>query len=357
MSQHPGTDRTGELIRAQPDREGAPSPHAPTLVHGHAEPRPPERVVVLGGDGFVGRALRRQLAAQNIDTLSPNSRDLDLASPSADRALAERIRPGDALVLLAAVKPGRRHDERAFQASVGMASALCRAIRASGCAHLVYVSSDAVYPFVDTPVDEHLATSPTSPYARMHLTREAMVQAIDDVPVAILRLTQVHGAGDPHNAYGPSRMIRSALGEGRIVLYGSGEESRDHVHIDEVAAALVAVLTRQSHGLLNVATGRSISFAQLAGLVQRMCGGTAKIEHAPRRMPIMHRCFDISQLDAAFPHRLSVPLEDGLAFMLDEEASRADARGRRGESATGGSAPTSDRSKPPLSTSARKRSS
>src|SRR5262249_10279510 len=229
MSQHPGADRTGELIRAQPHREGAPSPQAPTLVHGHAEPRPPERVVVLGGDGFVGRALRRQLAAQRIDTLSLNSRDLDLASPSADRALAERIRPDDTVVMLAAVNPGRRHDEQAFHASVAMASALCRAIGEAGCAHLVYVSSDAVYPFVSAAVDEHLATSPTSPYARMHLAREAMVRAIDNVPVAVLRLTQVYGAGDPHNAYGPSRMIRSALGDDRIVLYGSGEETRDHV--------------------------------------------------------------------------------------------------------------------------------
>jgi UDP-glucose 4-epimerase len=221
--------------------------------------------------------------------------------------------------MLAAVNPGRRHDEEAFLANVGMASAVCRAMRQADCAQVVYISSDAVYPFIPAAIQEHVAPLPASLYAHMHLARETMLRAIESAPVVVLRLTQVYGAGDPHNAYGPTRMIRSALTDGRILLYGSGEETRDHIHVDEAAAALVGVLTMRSRGLINVATGRSISFAELAELVRRTCGGAVTIEHEPRRMPVMHRRFDVRGLKAAFPTHMSTPLEDGLAMMAEKQ--------------------------------------
>jgi UDP-glucose 4-epimerase len=235
--------------------------------------------------------------------------------------LAKRLRPGDALVMLAAVNPGRRHDEEAFLANVGMASAVCRAIRDAECAQVVYISSDAVYPFIPTAIQEHVAPLPATLYAHMHLARETMLRALESPPVTVLRLTQVYGAGDPHNAYGPTRMIRSALTEGRIVLYGSGEETRDHICVDEAVAAIVGVLTMRSRGLVNVATGRSISFADLAELVRRTCGGSIAIEHEPRRMPVLHRRFDTRELKVAFPAHVSIPLEAGIAKMAESLAS------------------------------------
>lgn len=308
-------------VRDEPEASVGGTPGGPTLEHTHPEPQSPERVVVLGGNGFLGRALLARLSQAGIPALALNSRDVDLTSPMADRLLAKRLRPRDALVMLAAVNPGRRHDEEAFLSNVAMASAVCRAVPQAGCAHLVYISSDAVYPFISDPVEEHLAPLPTSLYAHMHLARETMLRAIESVPVAVLRLTQVYGAGDPHNAYGPSRMIRSALNEGRIVLYGSGEETRDHIHVDEAAITLLNVLTMRSRGLVNVATGRSISFADLAELVRRICGGAVEIAHEARRMPVMHRRFDIGELEAAFPGRVAIPLEEGLAIMAERQRS------------------------------------
>jgi nucleoside-diphosphate-sugar epimerase len=198
---------------------------------------------------------------------------------------------------------------------------VCRAIRETECAQVVYISSDAVYPFIPTAVQEQVAPLPATLYAHMHLARETMLRSIESAPVAVLRLTQVYGVGDPHNAYGPTRMIRSALTEGRIVLYGSGEETRDHIWVDEAVSAIVGVLNMRSRGLVNVATGRSISFADLAELVRRTCGGSVAIEHEPRRMPVLHRRFDTRELKAAFPGHVSIPLEDGIVRMAERLAS------------------------------------
>jgi UDP-glucose 4-epimerase len=153
----------------------------------------------------------------------------------------------------------------------------------------------------------------------MHLTREGMLGEIADLPLSILRLSQVYGSGDPHNAYGPNRMIRSALTAGKIFLYGTGEETRDHVHIRDVAKLLYDVLMMRSVGVVNVATGRSVSFAHIAEIVRRTCGG--EIVHDPRRVPVTHRVFDTSALEAAFPGRTWTALESGIAITARSEAA------------------------------------
>jgi len=190
------------------------------ITHTQTEPRFPERVVVLGANGFIGRTLISHLNAIGVETSGPSSRELDLSSPTAGRELAALLRPTDAVVMLAATKPGRQLDDRAFVANVSMAAALSGAIRERTCSHLIYLSSDAVYEFTPEPIRENSRISASHLYSLMHLARETMLAKIGELPVAILRSTQVYGLGDSHAAYGPNRMIRSAVQEGQIILFG-----------------------------------------------------------------------------------------------------------------------------------------
>jgi UDP-glucose 4-epimerase len=288
------------------------------IVHEWSEPRRPERVVILGSNGFLGRALASRLAEHETEFLGLSSQDVDLTAADAGEALARRLRSTDSLVMFAATKPGRRLDNNGYVANVAMGSAVCEAIRKAGCAHVVYMSSDAVYPFTAEPVREDVSSFSTSLYSLMHLAREVMLGMIEGPPLARLRVSQVYGLGDPHNAYGPGRMVRSALTEGRIVLYGSGEETRDHIHVGDVISVLLEVLTMRSRGLANVATGRSVSFAGLAEVVRQVCGGDVAIVREPRRMPILHRSFDTTVLNTAFPMRVQTPLQSGISILVDE---------------------------------------
>jgi UDP-glucose 4-epimerase len=318
-----------EPCPASPKTERSPT-QLRTFVHGYSEGRAPHRVAVLGATGFLGRALVERIADAGIEVSPVDSRDLDLSSPSAGRALAQRLRPTDAVVLLAALKPGRQLDSEGFARNLAMAATVCEAVTEARCTHVVYVSTDAVYPFTGGAVREDLAPQPESLYALMHLSRERMMRGIEGADVAILRVAQVYGAGDPHSAYGPTRMVRSALTEGRIVLYGSGEETRDHIHVGDVASVIFRVLAMRSRGVVNVAAGRSISFASLAELVSRVCGRKIVLEREPRRMPVKHRAFDTTELQIAFPTLALTPLEDGIATMLDMERRVLNRRTRTG---------------------------
>ena len=147
----------------------------------------------------------------------------------------------------------------------------------------------------------------------MHLAREVMIRTVAKAPVAVLRPTLVFGSTDTHNAYGPNRLRRMAQRDGRITLFGQGEEMRDHIAVDDVAALTLLVLRHLSAGTLNLATGRSISYADLAKKVAALFDKPIDIDGAPRENPITHRHFDIITLRKAFPTFAFTPLDAGLA--------------------------------------------
>ena len=177
----------------------------------------------------------------------------------------------------------------------------------------MYFSSDAVYSSAVSRVTEETPPSPQDLYGAMHHTREIMVRSLGKVPLLVIRPTLVYGTEDTHNAYGPNRFRRAAQKDGRIQLFGGGEETRDHIHVDDVAALTVRALLHRSAGTLNVATGRSVSFRELAGLVAKQFARPIEIAHTPRANPITHRHYDVTALIKAFPDFRFTPLEDGVA--------------------------------------------
>ena len=297
-----------------------------TLSHAHQTPRKPARLVVLGSGGFLGRHLLGACAAARIEAVGLGSRDIDLAEASAPARLAERLRPGDVLVFLAALTPDKGRDSGTLMRNLAMCRAVCEATRAAEIAQLVYASSDAVYSFATPLISEETPAVPLDLYGAMHRTRELMLAAEAKAPLAIVRFTAVYGAGDTHNSYGPNRFLRQALKDGRITLFGNGEETRDHIYVDDAAARVLDVLRHRSTGLVNLATGTSVTFRAVADLVAEQIGAQSgkPVEVVPsaRQNPATHRHFDVGNLLRAFPAARVTPMQDGLAATL------ADARAR-----------------------------
>src|SRR3546814_996991 len=80
----------------------------------------------------------------------------------------------------------------------------------------------------------------------------------------LLRPTLIYGAEDTHNSYGPNRLRRMARKDARITLFGAGEETRDHISVDDVYRLILLTLRHRSEGVVNLATGHSISYMELA---------------------------------------------------------------------------------------------
>jgi nucleoside-diphosphate-sugar epimerase len=283
------------------------------IAHAHSRPRKPDRVVVIGARGFIGAALRSRLASEGIEFIGLASADVDLANAGAVEKLAGILKPADSVVMLAALTPDKGRDIATMMKNIAMMQHLCAALERTGSAHLVYFSSDAVYSLAVSRVTEETSASPQDLYGAMHYTREMMGRTLAKVPLLILRPTLVYGVDDTHNAYGPNRFRRMAQKEGKITLFGGGEETRDHIHVDDVAALAVRCLLRRSIGILNVATGRSVSFKALAQLAAAQFGRSIEIVETARANPITHRHYDITNLIRAFPDFRFIALEEGVA--------------------------------------------
>jgi UDP-glucose 4-epimerase len=289
------------------------------ITHQQSTPMRPSRVVVLGASGFVGQDLVRHLQSQGTTVIARSSRDLDLRKPESVDRLSEIVDKDSAVVFISALTPDKGKDVRTLMTNLQMGEHVAACLENSSCAHMVYVSSDAVYQDDANPVRETSPCSPSSFHGLMHQARELMmVNAVrrSRTPLLIVRPTLVYGAGDTHNGYGPNRFIRTATGQGKITLFGNGEEKRDHLFIGDLSRLIGLCLEHRSTGILNAATGTASSFFDVAQTVVRLCRSPVTLECLPRSSAITHRSFDMAAMLRAFPSFRFKLLSKGLSEMV-----------------------------------------
>jgi UDP-glucose 4-epimerase len=310
------------------------------LNHLDLQPKDPRRVVLLGAAGFLSLHIQTLLGAAGIPFLALGSQQLDLTGGDAAAGLAGALAPDDTLLMLSAITPDKGGGFQTFVRNVRMAESVCAALQKAPCRHLVYVSSDAVYDAHKTPLDEDSSREPLDLYAAMHTAREMMLESATrerKIPFCVLRPTNVYGAGDTHDSYGPNRFIRTALAERRILLFGQGEERRNHLYIRDASQLILRTLRHRSTGTLNLAANRSWSFHQVADAIRRLLPFDVALEYRPRQLaivhkpykptqvfrflynlgrrisPVVHRPYLIGGLRKAFPDFVFTDLDTGLA--------------------------------------------
>jgi UDP-glucose 4-epimerase len=287
-----------------------------TLQHQNLSPQNPARAVIIGAGGFVGSTIAQELAREHVPVVAITRKEIDLLQPDAGKKLADTLRGEDAVVFVSALAPAR--NTAALMQNLVMAQQVIATLSTRPVAHLVYISSDSVYADDANPVTERSPCAPSTMHGMMHVARELMLKSEVKAPIAILRPSLLYGARDPHNGYGPNRFRRLAEKGEAITLFGEGEERRDHVHVDDVARLAVQIVQRRSAGVLNVATGVSTSFREIAELVVAQVEKPVPIRGTPRQNPITHRHFDVTECLKAFPQFRYTPLRDGLALAARE---------------------------------------
>jgi UDP-glucose 4-epimerase len=289
------------------------------LAHQYANPTTPSRIVVLGARGFLASEIRRMLDGAEIPCRAVPSSEVDLTSGESPAELARILRPDDVLIVTSALTPDKGRDAATLLKNVRMGENLAALLDRGRCAHVIYVSSDGIYDSRLSLVSEESPCETGDMYAVAHVVREKiLLNACQKagIPLTFVRPSAIYGAGDTHNSYGPNRFIRTALKEGKIVLFGGGEERRDHIHVSDVAAIMLRCALRRSTGVINAVTGRALSFRQAAELVATAAASPVHIEELPRGGPVTHRHYDVTALISAFPDFQPLSPERGIAEAL-----------------------------------------
>ena len=281
------------------------------------------KVVILGSTGFIGNALCTELECKGVKFLGLATKDVNLLSQEQASEVLNLIEKDDIVVFMSTIIPSK--DEKSYNNNLLLLKNFTRAINKKKLNHLIYISSDAVYDDNVDRIKENSEKNKSNLYSKMHLDREYFIKEFSsqhELDLTILRPTAVYGPGDTHNSYGPNKFIR-AINEGKnIVLFGKGEESRDHIFILDLTKIISEVINKKILGTYTVATGQTLSFNELAKLICSIKKVPySRIEFQKREGPLpdnINRNFDISKLKNNIPDLEFTKINHGIKETMNK---------------------------------------
>ena len=302
------------------------------------------RYLVTGGAGFIGShivdaLLRRGARVRVVDDLSTGSeaniahfRDRiefiqgDLADPPICR---EAVSGVDYILHQAAIPSVPRSiddPEGTNRANVTATLNLIATASQAKVKRLVFASTCAIYGDAQpVPVAETAGEPPLSPYALSKLMGEqylAMCRRIYGLSFVSLRYFNVFGPRqDPGSPYSGviSRFLTAVLSSCRPTLFGTGEQTRDFVFVENVVHAnLLACHAEGVAGqVINVGSGKSQSLLAVLQTLAELTGVQIVPEHQPPRTgDIRHSLASIDRAKSLLGYEIQVNFEEGLRRTL-----------------------------------------
>lgn len=317
-------------------------------------------VLVTGGAGFIGShvceaLLRHGMRVRVLDDFSSGRKEnlahltdkleakLEICEGSIESpvAVARALKGVSDVVHLAAktsVAESVVSPELYQRVNVEGTRTLLDGARAAGVRRVVFAASSSAYGDQCAPHIESMEPQPMSPYATSKLNGEIQVRAFargehgdtmkrnvaHSAPDGVsMRFFNVYGPRqNPHSSYAAviARFAERISMNEAITLYGDGTQTRDFVHVTDVARAVVVALeaTKPLGGaVLNIGTGVATSIAILAHLMQQLATREVAVLHHPAREgEVKHSVAHTEAAAKLLEFRAQIQLSAGLGTMI-----------------------------------------
>jgi GDP-L-fucose synthase len=286
-------------------------------------------VVVPGGAGFLGGAVMSRLEDLGADARVVRSAEFDLRDPAATRAAVD----GAEVVLHLAARVGgigfnRRNPAPLVYDNLMMVGNIFEQSRLAGVRKLVSACTVCAYPkFTPVPFseDELWNGYPEESNAPYGLAKKMMLvmsdayrrqYGFDSCAPIVANLYGPNDNFDLEDSHVIAAMIRKFVeavdrGEREVVLWGTGNPSREFLYVDDAARALLLAAERlDTSEPVNVGTGRETRIADLAAMIQRITGYDGEVvwdTSRPDGQPT--RYLDVSRARQLMGFEAEVPLE------------------------------------------------
>ena len=261
------------------------------------EPPKPKLSVVTGGAGFIGSNLVERLLERGdqvvvIDNESANTHDEVYWNPNAMNVkgdvtdfslLKNACINADCIYHLAAdisIQYSIENPTESYKNNVIGTLNVLEVARVLGIKKVVFSSTAAIYGSTSEPCVETDRPDPLNPYSVSKLAGENLMKMYNDlygIQTVSLRYFNVYGPRQAHKGqYAPVvGIFQKQKFEGKpLTIIGDGNQTRDFIHVADVAHANVMVSESDVVGVFNVGSGIEYSVNQIAMLTKNPHGTT-----------------------------------------------------------------------------------
>jgi GDP-L-fucose synthase len=289
-------------------------------------------VVVTGGAGFLGKPTVRMLEELGAEVQVPRSAEHDLTHPAACR---EALSGAEVVLHLAANVGGigynRRNPGPLARDNMAMGLNVFEACRELGIDKLVAACSVCAYPkFTPVPFKEDDLWSgyPEESNAPYGLAKKMLIVLSDayrrqyDVDSCVPVIANLYGPDDNfdlEDSHVIAAMVNKYVtaaeeGQPEVVLWGTGEPSREFLFVDDAARALILAAEHGNDSEpFNVGTGTETKIRDLAEMVSAAAGFEGKTvwdTSRPDGQPV--RYLDVSRAAERIGFSAEIDLAEGL---------------------------------------------
>lgn len=275
------------------------------------------KIIVLGSTGFIGSALQKRLQKENAFLVEGyNSSTLNLVSPNCIDKLSKILDDTEILIIAA-----RAHQNRdplnTYMDDINTVTNIARCLSKISVGKCLYFSTAAIYgdEISNSSITEETVVAPNSFYGAAKFAGECVLRKVASdagIPLTVLRPCMIYGPGNTSRAYGPGRLARSIIREGKVYIFGDGNEVRDYLYIDDLVEITTRFILKGQTGTLNLATGAAHSFQQILNYLRKFSKREFEIIQVERDRPKSELKIKPEKLFSALPGLHFMDFEEGL---------------------------------------------
>lgn len=270
------------------------------------------RVLVTGGDGFIGSHLVEALVRRGcrvramvlynslgswgwLDTIDRDLLDRvdvvpgDIRDAAATEEIVRGCRAVFHLAALIAIPYSYGAPESYIDTNVKGTLHVVQAARRHGVEKLVHTSTSEVYGSARfVPITEEHPFQPQSPYSASKIAADQVALSFFhsfEMPVAVCRPFNTFGPRQSTRAVIPAIITQIASGAGEIRL-GAIEPRRDFTFVGDTVAGLIAVgeSDRTVGRTVNLGTGHDVSIGETVAMIRGLMGSEIPVRTDERRL-------------------------------------------------------------------------